>query len=94
MPLFCHDSMSSAMKAALGQRSLPQVRVGGPQSPAFFNKEAPAWAPYVTMLISSHFDIMGMVLGGISRRLGYTSRHLWRLWYALTKTVADATCRW
>ena len=87
MPFFCHDSMSSAIQAALAQRSLSQVRVGGPQSPAYFNKEAPAWAPYVIMLISSRFDIMGMVLDGISRRLGYTSRHLRRLWYALTKLL-------
>ena len=42
----CHDAISNAMKTALKQCSLPAVLVGNMQSPAFFNRQAPALAPY------------------------------------------------
>ena len=46
-PFFCHDAISTAMKTALQQCSLPPILVGDVQSPAFFNRKAPALAPCV-----------------------------------------------
>ena len=44
---FCHDAVSEAMKTALLRSGLPPVLVGDIQRPAYFNRAAPALAPYV-----------------------------------------------